>query len=259
MVDVDVPWPSLQGDLCLGDHMLWKFSPKTLHSFELIVKSKEHPKSHKRTLNNVYVPVLACLDLEYWKTMDMDDEEMNPLELRRNCMHKKYMHTVRHAFVADIFAADAEKLKDGSWGLGVARSWSIRTWNKHSSSENGRSAYLQHCQRLGKIPYAQKLTTERRYSDNMVVIGLLIANCIDSDWRIYFQGRANQYTLHEYVARKSYEESIRYKFRPRQFPALYWLRAQGFLPWPEIDMRTVQDNAAHKGVLEMREQEVSHF
>jgi hypothetical protein len=161
MANVDVPWPSLSGDLGIGDHMLWKFKRKTVDLVELIIVSQK--RQSRRTLKDIYSPALACLDLAYWKMMDMDDGVIAPMELRRNQLHKKYMHMLRHTFIKALFAADAKKLQDGSWDLDVARPWSIRTWNKFSHSEFGRSNYISRCQSTGKTPYAQNLSAERRY------------------------------------------------------------------------------------------------
>jgi hypothetical protein len=159
----DVAWPSLHGDLSLGDHMLWKFSRITPDLVQLVTVSTGCQA--RTTLKDTYIPVLACFDLEYWQVMDMDEGSTDILESRRSRLHKKYMHNLRHAFVKNLFAADKDDLKNGSWDLGLARAWSIRTWNRCSHSEYGRSDYNTLCQKMGKTPYTEKLTVERRYSD----------------------------------------------------------------------------------------------
>jgi hypothetical protein len=79
------------------------------------------------------------------------------------------------------------------------------------------------------------------------------------DWTIYYRKLAEKYTLHRFISREAYENSIQHVLRAGEAPALHWLRLLGFLPWPQMSVEKIQNYAAIDTLLQEREKEVSHI
>lgn len=157
-------WPALH-ELTVDDqHLHWKFEHISADLVTLLVSSRDGASRQAR-LQVTYIPPLACFDLEYWAAMDLPYVIDDPVQSLKVKMMKTYMQNMRHTIVEAIFAAEERSLLDGSWPMGVARQWLIRTWNNFSHSDFGRAQYILKCQEKQRQPYRQDLTTEREHSE----------------------------------------------------------------------------------------------
>jgi len=90
-------WPSLSDDLELADrNQVWKFQASDNGLAKFLVGYSEYDL-RTVSLKEVYIPTLACFDLEYWLAMDLDDaDEEDLVALSKARLLKKYMQKLRY-------------------------------------------------------------------------------------------------------------------------------------------------------------------
>jgi hypothetical protein len=114
-------------------------------------------------IHTSYVPVLACMDIEYWKAIHLPETDARGV-MNKSYFKQKYMQDLRIALVGSLREADKGKLRDGSWKMDICHGWGVRTWNDFSHSDFGRGEYKKWCQKKKKVPYDQNLTEKSESS-----------------------------------------------------------------------------------------------
>jgi hypothetical protein len=151
-------WPTVHDLTLAHHHVVWCFSHQNPE--EVVWTLEQQPKNLSQDIpvHVKYAPALACFDIQYWHTMDIQDSLTDPAETLRARMYKKYMQNVRLDLVDSVCSAPPASLVDGSWvTCNSFHEWSIRTCNMYSHSPFVRSQYEEECRKSGRQPYQQRL------------------------------------------------------------------------------------------------------